>query len=336
MIRKENGFRGAFTMSAILHPLAWSNEWIDRHRLSSSGVACALPGCAGPKNIWQRLRSRRLGTFIDGKFYCQPKCLERAVIEQISRLRTWTPPAPRPNRIPLALLMVARGKLTHYEAQAALEAQRRAGYGKIGDWIEKLGFANEHEVTAALALQWGCPLLASFNLASIHSHGAIPLPILEACQMLPANFAASTNTLYMACGERVDHAALYGIEKMLSCRTLACVADRRKIARQLESMRLSGRPGDVEFVTRDPGEMARITSSYVNRVAPREVRLGRIGYFIWLRLHGRNGATNLVFNLQPATPPIRMPRFAANSLSFAALTNALHNVGDVSGISAEE
>jgi len=102
-------------------------------------------------------------------------------------------------------------------------------------------------------------------------------------------------------------------------------------------MRQRGRPGDVEFVTRDMGEMARITSSYVNRIVPREVRLVRIGYFIWLRLHhGRTGATNLVFNLQPALPVRHEPAFTSSSLSFAALTHAVHKVGEAMGTSAEE
>jgi len=323
-------------MSAFLHPLSWSNDWISRHRLAAGGVACASPACSGPKNFWQRLRSHRTGTLMDGKFYCQIKCLETAVVAQISRLHSWIPPAPRPNRIPLGLLMVARGKLTHYEAQAALEAQRRAGYGKIGDWVQKLGFAKEQDVTAALAIQWGCPLLSSFNPAAIDACGTIPLPILEACQVLPANFVATTNTLYMACGERVDHAALYGIEKMLACRTLACVADRRKIVRQLDSMRQRGRPGDVEFVTRDPGEMARITSSYLSRIAPREVRIGRIGHFIWLRIFGRAGATNVVFNLRPALPPKHASCVVDTSPLFAALTSPLHGAtGDTGGFAEE-
>ncbi len=109
--------------------------------------------------------------------------------------------------------MVARGKLTHLEVRAALEAQRRARYGKIGEWIEKLGFATEQEVTTALALQWGCPVASSFDPSSIQSPGSIPLPILEAFQMLPLNYAVATNTLYLAFGERVDHAALYPSKK---------------------------------------------------------------------------------------------------------------------------
>lgn len=199
--------------------------------------------------------------------------------------------------------MVARGKLTHIEVQAALEAQRRARYGKIGEWFEKLGFATEQDVTTALALQWGCPVVSSLDPATVDSPGSIPLPILEEFQMLPINFVASTNTLYLAFGERVDHAALYAIEKILDCRTQPCVARRKSVAHQLESMRQLSRPGDVEFLTCDLNEMVRITSSYISRLSPEEVRLSRIGKFIWLLLKSRATATNLLFCMQSNSPP---------------------------------
>jgi len=161
-------------------------------------------------------------------------------------------------------------------------------YGKIGEWIEKLGFATEQEVTSALALQWGCPVATSFDPSTIQSPGSIPLPILEAFQMLPLNYAASTNTLYLAFGERVDHAALYAIEKILDCRTQPCVARRKSIARQLDFMRQLPHPNDVEFgPMNDLAEMGRIASSYTARLTPGQVRLCRIGRFIWLRLDVR-------------------------------------------------
>lgn len=44
------------------------------------------------------------------------------------------------------------------------------------------------------------------------------------------------------------------------------------------------RPGDVEFgPMNDLAEMARIASSYTSRLSPEQVRLSRIGRFIWLR-----------------------------------------------------
>ncbi len=295
------------------------STWIKRHPFESSEPPCALGSCSRPRSLWQRLRHRPEGTFLQGLFYCRPQCLETALLGHLSRLRGMVPSPPPPNRIPLGLLMVARGKLTYLEVRAALEAQRRARYGKIGEWIEKLGFASEQEVTTALALQWGCPVASSFDPSTIHSPGSIPLPILEAFQMLPLNYVASTNTLYLAFGERVDHAALYAIERILDCRTQPCVAGRKSIARQLDAMRQLPRPSDVEFgPMNNLSEMARIASSYTARLTPEKVRLSRIGRFIWLRLEvgsnvGSNArrktrsiTTNLVFRL-PADSPRPLP-----------------------------
>jgi hypothetical protein len=291
----------------------WSARLFKRRHPQPTQPACSLASCACPQSLWQRFRDRHrpTGTYLQGAFYCRPQCLESALVGQLSQLRILAPAPLPPNRIPLGLLMVARGKLTYLEVTAALEAQRRARYGKIGEWIEKLGFATEQEVTTALALQWGCPVASSLDLSTLQSFGNIPLPILETFQMLPFNYVASTNTLYLAFGERVDHAALYAVEKILDCRTQPCVAGRQSIARQLDAMRQMPRPHDVEFgPMNDLAEMARIASSYTFRLTPKQVRLSRIGRFIWLRLDvnrymrskTRSLATNLIFRLATATP----------------------------------
>ena len=179
-------------MPHFLNPQIWYANWTKRHNLEPSQPPCSLVSCTRSQSYWQRLRDRHRpnGTVLQGAFYCQPQCLETALINQLSRLRLMVPAPQPPNRIPLGLLMVARGKLTHDEVRAALEAQRRARYGKIGEWIEKLGFATEQEVTTALALQWGCPVATSFDPSTVQSLGNIPLPILEAFQMLPINYAS--------------------------------------------------------------------------------------------------------------------------------------------------
>jgi hypothetical protein len=272
-------------MPNLLNPLTWSSNWIKSYHLEPSEPPCALSTCSRPQSLWRRLRHRSTGVFLQDVFYCKPQCLEAALIGQLSQLRGMIASPQPTNRIPLGLLMVARGKLTHVEVRAALEAQRRARHGKIGEWIEKLGFATEQEVTSALALQWGCPVASSFDPSTIRFVGNIPLAILEAFQMLPFNHVASTNTLFIAFGERVDHAALYAIEKILECRTQPCVADRKLVARQLDAMRQLPRPSNVEFgPMNDLAEMGRIAASYTARLAPEQVRLARVGKFIWLRL----------------------------------------------------
>ncbi|MGB9236020.1 MAG: hypothetical protein WCC04_16545 [Terriglobales bacterium] len=289
-------------MHDYLKTLFWPVDWIQRRHAGVRQAECALVSCPGTTPLWQRLLRRRTGIFLHGEFYCRPQCLEAALMGRISRLRALTPPVQPSNRIPLGLLMVARGKLSHLEVRAALEAQRRAQYGSIGDWIEKLGFASERDITAALALQWGCPVASSFDHSIVDSPGNIPLRILEAFQMVPFNYTASTNTLYLAFGARVDHAAVYAIERILDCRTQPCVAPSKSVARQLEQLRQLKSSSDVEFSTRDMGEMARITSSYIARLSPEDVRISRIGQFIWLCLKAHSVSTNLLFCLQTNSP----------------------------------
>ena len=290
-------------MSGFFNSFTWSRTWAKRQQ--QPHLACGLISCSGPQTLWQRLRHRHAGTFLQGVFYCQPQCLETALAAQLSRLHVVAPAPLPPNRIPLGLLMVARGKLTYREVLAALEAQRGACHGKIGEWIENLGFASEQDVTSALALQWGCPVASSPDPGTIETASRIPFALLEAFYMLPLNYVPSTNTLYLAFGERVDHAALYAIEKILDCRTQPCVAARKTIARHLERLRLQPRPRDVEFgPLGDFAEMSRISSSYIGRLSPDEIRVSRIGHFIWLRLKAGRSATNLIFHLKTQSPDL--------------------------------
>jgi len=155
--------------------------------------------------------------------------------------------------------------------------------------------------------------------------GALGHSPLEAFQMLPLNYVASSNTLYLAFGERVDHAALYAIEKILDCRTVPCVAGREGIARKLDTMRQLSRPSDVEFgPTSGLSEMARIASSYTARLSPAQVRLSRVGRFIWLRLDVKPNTRSHVRNLHRGVEQSsieRSPRGMVQSKPYPITTN---------------
>lgn len=274
--------------------------WVDQFtkRLKDTNPGCGLGSCSGPKSPWARLWQHRKGTFLQGVFYCQRQCLETALTSQLARLHALAPPARPSNRIPLGLLMVARGWLTHDQVVTALAAQQSARSGQIGEWFEKLGFATEQQVTSALGLQWGCPVTSSLNSEAIAAFGRIPLGIMEAFQMLPLHFVAATNTIYVAFGQRVDHAALYAIEKLLDCRTQPCVAGRKIIADELMRIRQQPRPRELEFgPMHDFAEIGRVSVSYMLRLGADEARLGRVGPFIWLRLRAHTSYTDLLFRL---------------------------------------
>lgn len=260
---------------------------------------CGLMDCSGAKSFWRRMWRRRYGIRFEGVLYCHPQCLETAVRRKLLDLQNQILVPPPANRIPLGLLMIARGKLTYTEVSAALDAQRRARYGNIGEWFEKLGFATEQEITAALGLQWGCPVASSLEVGSNGTTRRLPLAILENFLMWPLHYVSATNILYIAFGKRVDHGALNAIEKMLGCRTQPCVASPKVIARRIERLRQEPSTREVEFgPMQDPGEVARIAISYIARSGAEEIRVSRLGPFIWMLLKTHLTSLNLLFRLR--------------------------------------
>ncbi|MGB9074340.1 MAG: hypothetical protein WCC22_17010 [Terriglobales bacterium] len=285
-------------------------------------TGCGVMSCPGTRSLWHRLIRRQCGTSLEGIRYCHPRCLEPALLAQFSRLAALSVPFPPPSRMPLGLLMVARGKVTYTEVLAALEAQRRARYGKIGEWIEKLGFATEQEVTSALALQWGCPVASSLEADVITPSLRLPFAILETFHMLPLHHVPATNTLYIAFGERVDHAVLYAIEKILQCRTQPCVGGRNSIAGMLDHMRHQPLAREFEFgPMHDSADMVRIASSYIARFGAEEIRLDRLGPFIWLRLQSRTSIMNLLFRLRMDPPHPGSTNLALLPLPYGRLSD---------------
>jgi len=214
-------------MPDFFKPLIRTANWIKTRNQESADPPCALASCAGPHSLWQRFRKRRRpsGTFLQGVFYCRPQCLETALIASFLACVPWLRRRRRPPHS-LGLLMVARGKLTYLEVRAASKPSAAPVTEKsaIGSKNSVL-LRNRKSPPPRPAM--GMP--RGLVLRSLHDSepGSIPLPILEAFQMLPINYVASTNTLYLAFGERVDHAALYAIERVLDCRTQPALLDAR-------------------------------------------------------------------------------------------------------------
>src|SRR5215471_13113997 len=67
------------------------------------------------KSLWHRMRRHRNGIRMEGALYCRPECLQSSLAAHLRRLQEQALSQPPSNRIPLGLLMVARGKLTYNE-----------------------------------------------------------------------------------------------------------------------------------------------------------------------------------------------------------------------------
>lgn len=292
--------------------MASTVNWISysRHHCEGAGPNCGEQDSSLSRRLWRRFRWRHGSIRLDGALYCSPGCFESAVQQHFERLCVTALPAPPVcHRVPLGLLMISRGQLTNPQLQSALQTQRERGQYRLGEWLERLGFATEQQVTAALARQWGCPLLSTTVSRDPHCACLLPYRILESFHILPVQFVAATRTFHLAFGDGVDYSALYAIEQMLDCRTQVCLSTRSGVQQALQLLGQERRPRELVFEGwRDASEMARIACGYVLKLGAEEVRLAACRGFTWARLSTGCDVATLLF-CQPSEGPQVAARF---------------------------
>jgi hypothetical protein len=244
---------------------------------------------------------RHEGVELNGRWFCSPQCFESALRRRFAeRQPSREQLLPVRHRIPLGLMMLSRGQLNNHQLRAALDAQRRHG-GRLGAWFEQLGYATEQQVTAALGMQWACPVLPVVTASDLNCSRLIPFPILKRFRMLPVRSILQTRTVFMAFSEGLDYGAMNAIEEMLECRTEPCLVGSGALDIVLKSMEAERCPGEFLFSGQhDPVEMARITTGFVLKLGGRRVRLVSYGDYAWVRLEGELDPANLVFSLPAA------------------------------------
>ncbi len=286
----------------------WSAIWCDFwERLVP---ACGYYQCVHAKSTWRKMRHRSRGVRLQGARYCRTECLELALIEVLGQARREPGRAPvGAHRIPLGLLLLSRKQLTAPQLRAALEAQHAASKSegssesrkKIGAWLQELGFATEHQITAALACQWSCPVLRTGpgGLAGTR-FSCIPTLLLESFRMVPVELVEATGILFIAFSEGIDYTVLYAIEQMLGYRTEACLVCPSILQKSLQARtRPRGASDIVIDGVEDARECAHIIGSYSAKLKAEEVRFARCGEHLWIRLERlRHETINLVLRLR--------------------------------------
>lgn len=183
---------------------------------------------------WPFLHARRHRILLRGLRYCADPCFEIALRESLEEACRAPVRVAAHHRIPIGLLLVSRQQVTNAQLRTALAAQQEAGYGSIGEWLQRLGYASEEHVTAALARQWSCPVLRVETLEPRRRLPPIPLALMCWAQMLPVDFVDPTRTFHIAFAEGIDYSTLYAIEQMLDCRTEPCLATPSLLRRYFE------------------------------------------------------------------------------------------------------
>ncbi len=255
---------------------------------ASAGLAhgifstCANPRCGSG---WLRLWRRRETPVFEGGWCCSEACMAARVAWALNREMDGrgSPREGHRHRIPLGLVLLEQGWITNQDLRAALQLQKDAGGGRLGRWLVESRSASQENVTRALGLQWGCPVLA---MEFHHPEGLtalVPRLFVDAFGALPLRVAAG-RILYLGFEDHLDAALALALERMTGLEVVGGLVQEPAF-RPAHSRLLEARFPAAELIeAATESALASAFSKAIERTRPVESRLVRVHDCFWLRM----------------------------------------------------
>lgn len=289
---------------------AGSRSWPGLVRLDANpGLlpACSNPYCtSGWLHLW---RSRETPVF-EGGWCCSPACMAARVEAAVRREMDARGSAREfhRHRIPLGLAMLERGWIKAGELRSALASQRAVGGGKLGEWLVRQQSVSEEQVTRALGLQWGCPVLNLESQKPEALTALIPRLFVDAYGALPLRVAAE-KILYLGFEDRMDPALALTIERITGLRVEGGLV-RASLFRAAHARMLGAEFPPVELIEAATEQaLAHSLAKALEQARPVEARLARVHDCLWLRIWYR-----------PQTGPLPEPGSIRDLIGSAAVS----------------
>ena len=267
---------------------------------SSADRMCGAPECSGG---WRMPWKNRRRPIFEQEWGCSSQCLRAlvraAVRREIGDGVRGDRDEPHKHRVPLGLVLLAQGWISHPQLQTALEAQRATGRGRIGDWLTQSCGLAEDRIARGLGVQWSCPVLTTEGFSPAAMAVVMPKRFIAEFGLVPLRIAGST-LLYLAFEERMDAAVALGVEQM--CRLK--VESGLLAASQFQEVRASILAAEAVSAEMHPvADRDALTTGIVRTLEksqPVATRLVRIHQYYWLRMWLESGATRGIANVPPS------------------------------------
>jgi hypothetical protein len=187
------------------------------------------------------------------------------------------------HRIPLGLVLLEQGWITNGDLRAALMAQKDAGAGRLGSWLVRNRSASEEQVTRALGLQWGCPVLGMEFHHPEALTALVPRLFVDAFGALPLRVAAG-KILYLGFEDHLDPALALAVERMTGLQVEGGLVEESAF-HPAHTRLLEARFPAAELIeaATEPA-LASAFAKAVERSRPVESRLVRVHDCMWLRM----------------------------------------------------
>jgi hypothetical protein len=243
---------------------------------------CANPEC---RSGWIHLFRSRSTPVFEGGWTCSPACTEiwiRSALERELAGHAGLRGGYR-HRNPLGLLMLEQGWITPAQLREALDAQKEAGKGRLGEVLIRLRAADELTVTRALGIQWSCPVLSVASAAPSAITAVVPRVLIQSAGALPLRVVAG-KLLYLGFEANLDPVFALALERISGLRVESGIVPSSAF-RAFQAKVLGWQFPPIEL--NDAGSLASaaiLFSRAVEQAQPAASRLVRVHSRLWLRM----------------------------------------------------
>lgn len=267
-------------------------------------AVCALSSCSH-KLLMRTVPGNRAGIHVGEAWFCSTDCFAAASCDTLWALSSGCvvemPPTPR---LSLGLVLLGKGHITEDQLRFATAGNQGRGTSFETTLIEN-GFITEKQLAAGRAIQWGYPALGQ-ELAAQTVEADLPPTLLRACSAAPVHYSPKSRRLVLGFVHRVEHGLLQSIEQITGYRAEPCFITQTEFEEQME--RLKPAEGYKEVPFEDSGtvvQMARTLGGIAQEMAATEAGFSRCKSWVWTRILGKRGITDVVFSMKNVAAPSR-------------------------------
>jgi len=202
-------------------------------------LQCHRKECGRVKTEFSFFSNRRRFPKFEGNTFCSEACLWTYFENELNeKWRSLQPEnsrkIPRPK---LGTILMETAKLKREQLEEAVRMQNRTRTGRIGEWLQQLGFVEERQITEALSKQYGLPLINLRNfIVSNDAVRMIPGKVAKCSDLVPVGFDDDRSSMCIAIAGPVKYDSLEAIRRMVHKGSKVYIGNQSEIHKLMEKV----------------------------------------------------------------------------------------------------
>ncbi len=288
-------------------------------------VNCHRKGCTRIRSEFSLFLNRRQAPRFEGYTFCSEACLRDHVdgelIERWYRLQQARSHQIRRPRLGTILLQTAF--VTPDQLDIAVKMQRLNQEGRLGEWLLRLGYVEERQITLALSKQYALPVI-HLDPSDTRSDAAemIPGKVAKCGRLVPLGLDEEKGTLCVAVSGPVEFNSLEAIRRMAGVGLDTYIGDQSAVTSLIERLyeheELSFANAPSYATQEELLDICRtiVSSALIQRADNIQLELAE--EFLWARLEFPGRSAQQVYRRAPITTATQA-RFAEPQLAVASM-----------------